>query len=182
MQDVTGVKTTAPAAATANEVGVEAYLAIQRFLFVEAALLDRRDYRGWLALLTDDVTYRVLAYVNRDADVGPLAYAVIDEPGFRLKARVEQILNAKLTHAENPPTLTRRFVSNVVAAAGERPGEYIVTSNLLVHRTRPSISEGALYAGERSDVLRELDGALRIARREVRLDQSVLHGSISTLL
>src|SRR6516165_7753986 len=174
MQDVAGVKTTTPAAAAANGVGVEAYLAIQRFLFVEAALLDRRDYRGWLALLTDDVTYRVLAYVNRDA--------VIDEPAFRLKARVEQILNSKLTHAENPPTLTRRFVSNVIAAAGERAGEYIVTSNLLVYRTRPSISEGALYAGERNDVLRELHGSLRIARREVRLDQSVLHGSISTLL
>src|SRR6516165_9905459 len=181
MQDVAGVKTTTPAAAAANGVGVEAYLAIQRFLFAEAALLDRRDYRGWLALLTDDVTYRVLAYVNRDADVGPLAYALIDEPAFRLKARVEQVLNAKLTHAENPPTLTRRFISNIVAAASERAGEYIVSCNLLVYRTRPGLSEGALYAGERTDLLRQMSGAWRIARREVRLDQSVLQGSISTL-
>ncbi len=166
---------------TANEVGMEAYFAIQRFLFVEAGLLDRREYQSWLAFLTEDVTYRVLAYVNRDADLGPLAYAIIDEPAFRLKARVEQILNAKLTHAENPPTLTRRFVSNVLAAAGERDGEYVVTSNLLVYRTRPNISEGALYAGERTDILRRVEGTLRIARREVRLDQSVLHGSVSTL-
>ena len=181
MQDVTNMTLTMPPAPAANEVGIEAYFAIQRFLFVEAGLLDRRDYHSWLALLTDDVAYRVLAYVNRDADVGPLAYAIIDEPASRLKARVEQILNAKLTHAENPPTLTRRFVSNVLAAAGEREGEYIVTSNLIVYRTRPNISEGALHAGERIDILRRVDGALRIARREVRLDQSVLHGSISTL-
>jgi 3-phenylpropionate/cinnamic acid dioxygenase small subunit len=178
MQDVIN---TEPSAA-ANGLAMEVQLAIERFLFIEAGLLDRREYRSWLALLTEDVTYRVLAYVNRDADVGPLAYAVIDEPAFRLKARVEQILNAKLTHAENPPTLTRRFVSNILAAAGERESEFIVTSNLLVYRTRPDISEGALYAGGRTDILRRADGSFRLARREVRLDQSVLQGSMSTLL
>jgi 3-phenylpropionate/cinnamic acid dioxygenase small subunit len=177
MQDITDTKPTP----TENQIGMETHFAIERFLFAEAGLLDRRDYRNWLALLTEDVTYRVLAYVNRDADLGPLPYAIIDEPAFRLKARVEQILNAKLTHAENPPTLTRRFISNVTAAASEREGEFMVTSNLLVFRTRPTLTEGALYAGERTDTLRHVDGALRIARREVRLDQSIIHGSISTL-
>jgi 3-phenylpropionate/cinnamic acid dioxygenase small subunit len=66
------------------------YFAIQRFLFVEASLLDRRDYRGWLALLTDDVVYRVLAQVNRDVEAGPLWYALVNEPAFRLKARVSR--------------------------------------------------------------------------------------------
>jgi PAH dioxygenase small subunit len=181
MQDVTQMKTTAPPTPGAKAVDIESYFAIQQFLFFEAGLLDRRDYGNWLTLLTDDVSYRVLAYVNREADVGPLAYALIDEPASRLKARVEQVLNAKLTHAENPPTLTRRFISNIVAAAGERAGEYVVSSNLLVYRTRPGLSEGALYAGERTDILRHMEGGLRIARREVRLDQSVLQGSISTL-
>jgi 3-phenylpropionate/cinnamic acid dioxygenase small subunit len=181
MQDAAHMKAAAPSKPRATAVDIETYFAIQQFLFFEAGLLDRRDYGNWLTLLTDDVTYRVLAYVNRDADVGPLAYALIDEPAFRLKARVEQILNAKLTHAENPPTLTRRFISNVVVARGERTDEYIVSCNLLVYRTRPGLGEGALYAGERRDVLRRMDGAWRIARREVRLDQSVLHGSISTL-
>ena len=163
------------------EVDATTYFAIQRFLFGEAALLDRRNYRAWLSLLTDDVHYRVMANVNRDADLGPLPYALIDEPAARLKARVEQILNAKLTHAENPPTLTRRFVTNVMASAGERDGEYVATCNLLMYRTRPDIPDGALYAGERTDVLRRIDGAFRIARREVRLDQALIHGSMSTL-
>jgi 3-phenylpropionate/cinnamic acid dioxygenase small subunit len=182
MQDAAFMKPTAPSTPHATAVDIETYFAIQQFLFFEAGLLDRRDYGNWLALLTDDVTYRVLAYVNRDADVGPLAYALIDEPVFRLKARVEQILNAKLTHAENPPTLTRRFISNIIAIMGERTGEYIVSCNLLVYRTRPGLAEGALYAGERTDILRHMDGAWCIARRELRLDQSVLQGSISTLL
>ena len=173
MQDVTQMKTTAPPISGAKAVDIESYFAIQQFLFFEAGLLDRRDYVNWLTLLTDDVSYRVLAYVNRDADVGPLAYALIDEPASRL--------NAKLTHAENPPTLTRRFISNIVAAAGEGAGECVVSSNLLVYRTRPGLSEGAIYAGQRTDILRHMEGGWRIARREVRLDQSVLQGSISTL-
>jgi 3-phenylpropionate/cinnamic acid dioxygenase small subunit len=170
-----------PSIAAASDVGAEMYFAIQRFLFVEASLLDRRDYRGWLALLTDDVIYRVLAQVNRDVEAGPLWYALVNEPAFRLKARVEQILNSKLTHAENPPTLTRRFVSNVLASTGASVGEYVATSNLLVYRTRPDMPDGALYAGERTDVLRLVDGAWRIARREVRLDQALMNGSMSTL-
>jgi len=181
MQDVAQTKKTASPKPGEQPVDIETYYAIQQFLFFEAGLLDRREYGHWLTLLTDDVTYRVLAHVNREADVGPLAYALIDEPAFRLKARVEQVLNAKLTHAENPPTLTRRFIANIVAATSERAGEYIVSCNLLVYRTRPGLSEGALYAGERNDLLRQMDGAWRIARREVRLDRSILQGSISTL-
>jgi 3-phenylpropionate/cinnamic acid dioxygenase small subunit len=182
MRDIADTALGAPAKPAAREVGIGDYVATQRFLFVEASLLDRRDYRGWLALLTNDVVYRVLAQIHRDADVDPLPYAIIDEGASRLKARVEQILNPKLTHAENPPTLTRRFVSNVLVSQCETAGEYIATSNILVYRTRPDLTEGALYAGERTDTLRRVDGALRIARREVRLDQSMLHGSMSTLL
>jgi 3-phenylpropionate/cinnamic acid dioxygenase small subunit len=182
MRDVADRTRSAQAMPTVSEVGIEDYVAIQRFLFVEARLLDRRDYRQWLLLFTDDVVYRVLAQIHRDAEAGPLPYSVIDEGASRLKARVEQILNPKLTHAENPPTLTRRFVSNVLVSQGETADEYIATSNILVYRTRPDLSEGALYAGERTDTLRRVDGALRIARREVRLDQSLLHGSMSTLL
>ena len=68
-----------------------------------------------------------------------------------------------------------------MASAAERDGEYVATCNLLTYRTRPDIPDGALYAGERTDVLRRIDGAFRIARREVRLDQALIHGSMSTL-
>ena len=175
---------TAGSGSTANtmgEVDNDTYLTIQRFLYREAALLDRRDYRGWMSLLAEDVTYRVSAQVNRDADVGPLPYAIIDETAARLRARLEQVATAKLTHAENPPTLTRRMVSNVLVTRSDRDNEYMVTSNLLIFRTRPEVPEGALYAGERADILRRVNGTLLIARREVVLDHAVLQGNISTL-
>lgn len=159
------------------------YFEIQRFLYREAGLLDRRAYGDWLKLVTDDIVYRVLAQVTRDAQSGNLDYTIIDEGAENLRARVAQIGNPKLTHAENPPPLIRRFVSNFQVCPGPAPAEFAVESNLLVYRSRSTIPEGHLYVGERHDVLRRVDGGLRLARRDVHLDHAILFGGVmSTLL
>jgi 3-phenylpropionate/cinnamic acid dioxygenase small subunit len=157
------------------------YVAIQRFLYREAAHLDRREYQQWLGLITDDIIYQVTARVSRYAEETALDYAIIDEVAVSLKMRVEQIANARLTRAENPPAFTRRFVCNFDATV-QAPEEFAVVSNLLVYRNRMNLPEGALYVGERRDLLRRMNGDLRLARRHVRLDQAVLNdGAVSTL-
>jgi 3-phenylpropionate/cinnamic acid dioxygenase small subunit len=161
-------------------VSDEIYMEIQRFLNRETVLLDRREFQQWFALMTDDIRYRVMAHVNRDAQSARLDYAFIDEDPVSLQARVTQVSNPKLTHAENPPSLTRRFISSVEARAGETADEFLVTSSILVYRNRPGREEG-FYVGERRDVLRRVDGSLRIARRDVHLDHAVLRGAVSTL-
>ncbi len=85
------------------------YLSAYRFLSTEACLLDRRAYKEWLNLLTDDIHYRVTVQLNQDAASGVKDYTIMDENAFALRARVEQIASPRLTHAENPPTLARRF-------------------------------------------------------------------------
>ena len=55
------------------------YIEIQRFLFREAALLDRREYGAWLALTTEDIQYRVSAAVSRDAAAKAVDYSIVDE-------------------------------------------------------------------------------------------------------
>jgi phthalate 3,4-dioxygenase subunit beta len=102
------------------------FVEIQRFLFREAALLDRRDYAAWLSLLTEDIHYRVTAAVARDAAAQPVQYAIIDENLTGLKSRIDQISNPRLTRAENPPSLTRRVVSNIDVCHGEKQGELSV--------------------------------------------------------
>lgn len=159
------------------------YVEIQRFLFREAALLDRKDYAGWFALLTDDIHYRVMAQVSRDAAASPVDYAIVDENLVGLKSRIDQISNPRLTRAENPPSLTRRVVSNVEAQLGETENDLSVMSYLLAFRNRPSAPEGGFYVAERRDVLRKVGTEWRLARRLVRLDQFVLFdGSLSTIL
>jgi 3-phenylpropionate/trans-cinnamate dioxygenase subunit beta len=159
------------------------YIEIQRFLFREASLLDRRDFGAWLALTTEDIHYRVSAAVSRDAGAKPVDYAIIDENLVGLKSRIDQISNPRLTRAENPPSMTRRVISNIEAYHVKAPGEFLATSYLLAYRSRPSIPEGGFYVAERQDVLRKLGSDWRLARRAVRLDQVMLFdGALSTLL
>jgi 3-phenylpropionate/cinnamic acid dioxygenase small subunit len=159
------------------------YLEIQRFLFRETALLDQRDYGGWLALTAQDIRYRVTARVARDAAVNPVDYAIIDEDRVGLTSRIDQISNPKLTRAENPPSMTRRVVSNIEAYDGESAEHFFVKSYLLAFRSRPSFPEGGFYVAERRDVLRKTAGGWRLAKRDVHLDHMMLFdGALSTLL
>ena len=159
------------------------YVEIQRFLFREATLLDRREYSAWLGLTTDDIQYRVTAAVARDAGTKAVDYSIVDENRVGLKSRVDQISNPRLTRAENPPSMTRRFISNIEAYHGETPGEFSVSSYLLAYRNRPSAPEGGFYVAERQDVLRKVGSDWALARREVRLDHTMIFdGSLSTLL
>jgi phthalate 3,4-dioxygenase subunit beta len=169
-----------------NEAGIvddSLYLEIQRFLFREAALLDRRDYAGWLALTTEDISYRVKAAVSRDADAAFVDYAIIDEDAIGLKSRIDQISNPRLTRAENPPSMTRRVISNIEAYHGQIAGEFLATSYLLAYRSRSSVPEGGFYVAQREDTLRKGGSGWRLARRSVALDQIMLFdGALSTIL
>ena len=110
-------------------------------------------------------------------------YAIIDENQSRLKSRIDQISNPRLTRAENPPSLTRRVVSNIEAYHGKAPDEFSVISYLLAYRSRPSAPEGGFYVAERHDALRKVDSRLAPGTRYVRLDHTMLFdGALSTLL
>ena len=166
-----------------SAVGDAEYLEIQRFLFHEADLLDCREYAGWLALLTDDIVYRVTTQLVRPADEAIQRFTIIDEAAHSLTMRVEQLADPNLTHAENPATLTRRFLSNFQITHAAPPDSYHVTANLLVYRNRTTGPTRGFLVGVRRDILRRVDGALRIADRYVDMDETVLRdGTLSILL
>jgi Ring hydroxylating beta subunit len=79
----------------------DTFVEIQRFLFGEAALLDNRQYADWLGLLDEDIHYRVMVSVVRDAGADSADYAIIEEYLVGLKSRIDQISNPRLTRAEN---------------------------------------------------------------------------------
>jgi 3-phenylpropionate/cinnamic acid dioxygenase small subunit len=166
-----------------NVVNNDLFVEIQRFLYREAALLDRRDYAAWLSLISEDVHYRVTAAVARDAGTSAVDYAIVDENLAGLKSRIDQISNPRLTRAENPPSMTRRVVSNIEAYHSGRPGEYSVISYLLAYRSRPSVPAGGFYVAVRHDTLRQSSANWRLAKRDVHLDHIMLYdGALSTLL
>jgi PAH dioxygenase small subunit len=169
---------TSPAKAKAP-AGHEAYAEIVRFFYQEADLLDAREYQEWIHLLTDDVKYRVTARVIREAGAPGVQYDLVDTDAAGMRRRVDQISNPKLTHAENPPSFTRRFITNIQVLEGSTEHEFLATANVLVYRQRLESPDGVLYVGKRHDVLLQIDGALRIARRHLILDQAAFPGSVT---
>ena len=149
----------------------------ERFLTREAELLDERDLRGWLDLVTDDVSYEMPVRHTRDRGAGLDAEFSADsfhmvEDRSTLEARVERF-ETEFAWSVDPPLRTRRFVTNV--RVDEPDGEELpVRSNLLFYRSQGDTPDSDLLAAERRDRLRETDDGLRLAAREVRLDHTIL--------
>ena len=81
---------------------------------------------------------------------------------------------SKSAWAEDPPSRTRRFVTNVRIAQCDTAGEYEVVSYLYVERSRFDNPDNESITAERRDVWRRVDGAYKLAVREIIVDQSTL--------
>jgi len=163
---------------------------IEQFLYREARLLDERRFAEWLDLFTDDVRYwmpvRSTRYPRRSKAIAVLDPArheeeelakdselgIFDESKETLCRRVAR-LDTGMAWAEDPPSRTRHLVSNVEVEPGEHDGELKIYSSFLVFRSRGE-TEQDFYVGARRDTLRNVDGAWKIARRTIILDQNVL--------
>ena len=76
------------------------------------------------------------------------------------------------SRAEDPPSRTRHLIANVRVLAAEG-AEIEVESSFHLYRTRLNSEEDSWF-GRRLDRLRRVDRALRIARRHIFLDQTLL--------
>jgi 3-phenylpropionate/cinnamic acid dioxygenase small subunit len=163
---------------------------VEQFLYREARLLDERRFHDWLRLFADDVHYGMTARANRypssskaiaalDADRCTAEdFDATDELGLfdedlrTLTARVAR-LDTGMAWAEDPPSRTRHLITNIEVEAGSGDAELTVHSNFIVYRSRGE-TEQDFYVGARTDRLRRVDGAWRIAERRMVLDQNVL--------
>jgi 3-phenylpropionate/cinnamic acid dioxygenase small subunit len=82
--------------------------------------------------------------------------------------------------AEDPPSRTRHMLSNIEVEPGDAASELKVDISFLVYRSR-SETEQDFYVGARQDVLQHVDGAWKIARRKIILDQTVLLAKNGTI-
>jgi 3-phenylpropionate/cinnamic acid dioxygenase small subunit len=163
---------------------------VEQFLYREVRLLDERRFHEWLQLLTDDIHYWMAGRTNRYPKTSkaisildPHRYveddvtkenelAILDEDKATLDARVAR-LDTGMAWAEDPPSRTRHLISNIEVELGDRDSELKAYSNFIAYRSRAELEED-FFVGTRQDVLRRVDGALKIARRKIILDQNVL--------
>jgi p-cumate 2,3-dioxygenase beta subunit len=152
---------------------------IEDFLYYEAALLDAWRLDEWMGLLTDDIVYEVPSTDMPDGEPESTLFLIADN-AQRLRSRVQQ-LSGRHAWAENPPSRTRRLISNVriLGIAGDT---IRITANFVVYRMRYELVD--TYVGRYEHTLVQQDGELKIRKRKAILDLEVLrpHGKVSIIL
>jgi 3-phenylpropionate/cinnamic acid dioxygenase small subunit len=152
----------------------------EEFLYAEADLLDQRRFAEWLDLLADDLVY--FMPLRRNVKHGQHAahentregedISWFEEDKWTLAKRVEQIQTG-VHWAEEPLSRVCHMVSNVRILETRSDQEIVVGSRFLVYQNRNEY-ENYTLVGKRTDTLRKVGGAWKLARREILLDQSVL--------
>lgn len=151
---------------------------IEQFFYREADILDRRQYRDWLELLTDDIEYWMPIRSTRSMGdeehefAKPGEGAFFDDNRRHLEERVKKLYTG-FSWAEDPPSRTRHMVSNVRIVERPSDSEVRVDCNFLIYRTRLAHDED-IWVGRREDTLRRDNGSWKIARRHIFLDQVAL--------
>ena len=151
--------------------------ACARFLFREAELLDGNDFTGWFeTCLSKDLEYLIPIRTTRERHSGIPEFS---EVGFHMKethtsmeVRVSRLLTEH-AWAEDPPSRTRRLVTNV-RVRELSPDEAEVKSYLMLYRSQGDTAHHDLLVAERQDVLRLEGGDWRLLRRVVLLDHTIL--------
>ena len=167
----------APGPARPLRYADERHLEAWQWLVEEAHLLDEQLYDRWLELLAGDIRYLMPVRVTtaRGSGFDTLdGMSHFDEDLYSLTKRVARF---ETEHAwtEDPPSRLRHFVTNVRTFSTDRDGELAVESYLLVFRSRGDVREAAMLSARRDDVLRRAaDGGLKLARRVIEVDESVL--------
>ncbi len=148
---------------------------IEHFLYREAELLDSGKFEQWLELLTDDITYEMPVRLTRERDHPDASseMAHFSEDRHTLELRVKR-LKTDYAWAEDPPSRTRHFISNIRVDTTQDPNEVKARSYFLVYRSRGAATDVDLISGERLDLLRKVQGNWKLARRMIIVDQAVL--------
>ena len=151
---------------------------VEDFLYHEAALLDAWRLDEWLALLTDDATYRVPSNDQPVSDPKSALFTIADDIR-RIRARVTRLKDPH-AHAESPRSRTRRLISNV-RVVEQNPLQ--VEANFVIYRFRGN-EDVRQYVGRYRYTLERRDGKLRIKSREAVLDAMELAslGTVSFIL
>ena len=159
-------------------VGSALYNLIVEYMYEEAALLDQLRLQEWGARLASDLLYTAPLRETRPMDQqnSSVVRTVqhFHDDWRSVMGRIMRLTGTKSAWAEDPPSRTRRLVTNVMVAKTAKPDEFAVTSYLLVTRSRFNSPEYDLISAERRDLLRQDGDSFKLARREIIVDQAVI--------
>jgi 3-phenylpropionate/cinnamic acid dioxygenase small subunit len=162
-----------------RSVDAETERRVAQFLAYETSLLDNRRLTDWLDVVTDDFMYKIpTTSTPEDPTQSPWdeKFLIVDDSRDSIaKLWVVRQTPGSRQYAwgESPPQRIRRFVTNLRVSLTDEKGVYLAESNVLLSFVRASEPVVLLPAG-RTDLVREVDGELKLARRVVRIDPTVV--------
>jgi 3-phenylpropionate/cinnamic acid dioxygenase small subunit len=138
---------------------------VERFLFLEARLMDEHRYKDWLALWAEDGVYWVPC---NDDDIDPARHvSIIYDDRERLQQRIERLMSGAVL-AQEPKPRMRRVVSNIeIEGEGE---EFSVQSNFVLALAKGDTQQ--LWAGRTIHRLRRAGDGFTIRHKKVLLINS----------
>lgn len=147
---------------------------LQDLYYAEAEMLDERRWEDWLELFSDDLEYTAPIRVMRRSPASDIIDGLghFDDTKQSLTLRAKR-LRTDVAWAEDPPSLTRRLITNLRV----RPvadNEVAVRTNFLMYRSRGDLGAHDLIVGERQDSLRRDGGNWLIFKRRIVIDQASL--------
>ena len=153
---------------------------IENFLYAEAHLLENNNFDEWLTYFTEDVRYWMPVRQNIDQPINqedPFeSFALFDDDKESLKLRVLRI-NTGQAHAEVPPSVTQRYITNVFAKSlGSEKLQ--VHSNFMVYQERRG-QHAVTFYGRREDTFIDENRTFKIQKRKIELAQVILPTTIS---
>src|SRR5262245_31385497 len=151
-------------AASSAGAGID-HAAFEEFLIHEAALLDARRFRDWMALFADDGTYWVPAVPDQ---LSPFDQASLFYDDRELmKTRVDRLEHPRI-HVQTPPSRTAHLVGNIVVEEADAAnGEFVVASTVIMVEYRDEAQR--VFAGRQHHRLRRDGSGFRIAQKRVDL-------------
>lgn len=155
-----------------ERVDLETRIAVEDFYYREAELLDDRRWDDWLATLAPEIEYTAPIRVMRKQPASNTIDALghFDDTYRSLMLRVRR-LQTDVAWAEDPPSLTRRVVSNV-RVTPQDDDQLRVRTNMLLFRSRGDLGAYDLIACERQDLLRPGGADWLVVRRRILIDQA----------
>jgi len=142
------------------------YLALSQFLYDEAAMLDARDWDGWGQLFRPEGMYWVPA--ARDQTDSLHHVSLVNDNALLREIRLGRLKNGDATSLQGRPN-SSHLISNIrVTAADELRGQYTLRSCFVVAQFA-SWGTSTFHGGYTHELLRDVDGALRISLKRVDL-------------
>ncbi len=151
---------------------------VSDFLFNEAAMLDARDWLGWLDLFADGGMYWVPLKPGQTDPINNVS--LFYENAMMREVRAHR-LEEQRAWSQQPVVRTARSVTNIRLAASDRPGEIVVKSTFMLVESR--LPHQRILAGQYCHRLIESGDTFKIVEKRVDLiDSEGVHYNLEGFL